>query len=183
MPSGDYHKGKGKGVTWIRKHIGYCSDDCLPWPFAKDPHYGRGIFGLNGKVLWAHRYMCELVHGPAPDDRPQAAHSCGNGHLGCCNPRHLSWKTNSENQLDRVSHGRHEGGKGARTYLTPAQISEIRASKGVVTQLKLANKFGVKRGTIEYWQRHDREPKPFSDHPYNLSRRKSFGHQQLKQEG
>jgi DNA-binding transcriptional regulator YiaG len=171
MPSGEHLKGKGPGVLWIKEHMNYQGDDCLTWPYTIDPFYGRGRCSYNGKLYWAHRLMCEFVHGDAPEDRPQAAHSCGNGHLGCCNPRHLSWKTNSENQIERREHGRPEGGKGTRTYLTPDQISEIRTSKGIIPQLKLADKFGVKRGTIEYWQRHNRAPRPFSINPNNIKRR------------
>lgn len=154
------NKGQGPGLKWIRAHIAYQGDDCLPWPYFRDPHYGRGRVGWNGKILWAHRVMCELVHGPAPDDKPQAAHSCGNGHLGCCNPHHLSWKDNSENQRDRRAHGAPEGAIGPRTRLNPDQVATIREMKGKVPQVVLAKLVGVKRGTIEYWQRHDRPPIP-----------------------
>ena len=173
MPSGDHLKGKGPGTLWIKAHLAYEGDDCLPWPYTLDPFYGRGRCSYNGKLYWAHRLMCELAHGQAPEDRPQAAHSCGNGHLGCCNPRHLSWKSNSENQIDRRAHGRPEGGKGTRTHLTPEQVATIRASKGIVPQTKLAEQFGVKRGTIEYWQRHDRPPHQFSENQSAIARRKS----------
>ena len=135
-------RGRGKNLAWLKAHVGYDGEDCLIWPFSKDGFYGRGRIGVDGKLYWAHHYMCILVNGPAPLDKPQAAHSCGNGHKGCIHPRHLGWKDNSENQRDRREHGRPEGGKGTRTHLTPAQIAEIRSSKGIVPQLKLADKFG-----------------------------------------
>ena len=153
MPAGDHLKGKGPGVLWIKAHLDYQGDDCLPWPYTLDPFYGRGRCSYNGKLYWAHRLMCEFVHGEAPEDRPQAAHSCGNGHLGCCNPKHLSWKSNSENQRDRRAHGRPEGAIGRRTRLDDDQIRAIQEAKGKVSQIALADQFGVKRGTIEYWHR------------------------------
>lgn len=155
-----HNKGRGLAAKWLGEHIGYRGEKCLIWPFSKDAYYGRGRLGLNGEILWAHRAMCQLVHGPAPSDKHQSAHTCGNGHRGCVNPNHLAWKTNSENQRDRRKHGTHLGSKGSRTPLTRAQIADIRASKGKESQLKTAARLGIKRGTVEYWQSHDREPKP-----------------------
>lgn len=150
-----YNKGKGKGTAWIMANVGYAGDDCLLWPFSRN-NYGYGQMGHEGKQIKAHRLMCELAHGPAPIDRPQAAHSCGNGHLGCCNPKHLSWKDNSANQHDRRAHGSPEGAIGRKTRLTQDQIRRIWDSPGRETQLALAAEFGVKRGTIEYWLRNNR---------------------------
>lgn len=145
---------------WIVEHKDYQGDDCLKWPFFIDPSWGRGKCGYKAKVWWAHNLMCTVAHGPAPADRPQAMHSCGNGHLGCVNPRHLSWGTNSENAYDRRRHGRPEGSKGGRTDLTPEQVAEIQT--GRKTQLALAAKFGVSRSCIQYWQGMDRGPRPWS---------------------
>lgn len=77
--------------NWLEDHKDYPHDYCLIWPFAREGRVGRGMLGHNGKSAWAHRLMCEMVRGPAPIDKPQAAHSCGNGDQGCVNPRHLSW--------------------------------------------------------------------------------------------
>jgi len=153
MPKGDGNRNKGKGMTWLRGNVNYQGDDCLIWPFSRDPHYGRGQVGYKGARHWAHRVMCELAHGPAPADKPQAAHNCGKGHTGCCNPRHLEWKDNSENQIDRRIHGTIEGGIGRRARLPADQIQAIQDAKGKVPQLTLAAQYGVKRGTIEYWHR------------------------------
>lgn len=144
--------GKGRGLKWLQEHVSHDGDECLIWPFGKN-HQGYGQLGYCGKVRKAHHIMCLLAHGPAPADRPQAAHSCGNGSGGCVHPRHLSWKNNSENQRDRRAHGSPEGAIGRRTRLTPMQISEIQEAKGKIPQLTLAAQFGVKRGTIEYWHR------------------------------
>lgn len=146
------NKGKGKCAAWVFDHIGYQGDDCLMWPYGRTTH-GYGQLGYMGEMYAAHRFMCELAHGKAPADKPQAAHSCGNGHLGCCNPKHLSWKSNSENQRDRRAHGTQKGGIGTRTRLTQDQIERIWRSPGKETQFGLAAELGVKRGTIEYWLR------------------------------
>lgn len=186
MPKGAYNKGKGKAVQWLRDHVNYDGPECLTWPFFLDPDHGRGKLGVEGKIYWAHHYMCILVNGPAPSDKPQAAHSCGNGNHGCVDPRHLSWSDNAGNQRERRIHGRPEGARGTRTHLTPAQVSEIRMAKGKIPQFTLARLLGVKRGTIEYWQRTTHDPLPTSTNPYNIARRKhrreSFVSQQLKQE-
>lgn len=66
----------------------------------------------------------------------------------------------SKNQRDRRKHGTHLGGIGTRTRLTPEQIEEIRSLNGILSKVKIAEKFGVKRGCVEYWHRHDRDPLP-----------------------
>lgn len=152
MPSGGANRGKGRGLRWLKANVNYQGDDCLIWPFCRN-NYGYGQLGINGKVHKASRVMCQLVHGTAPQDRPQAAHSCGNGHLGCCHPWHLSWKDNSANQKDRRAHGSLEGAIGRRTRLTTGQIELIQSTVGIITQERLAAQLGVKRGTIEYWRR------------------------------
>lgn len=169
---GGPNKGNGKAYRWLKDHVNHDGDGCLIWPFFRDPHYGRGRLGVEGEHLWAHRVMCELVHGPAPADKPLAAHSCGNGHLGCVHPKHLDWKDNSQNQIERRLHGRPEGAIGTRTRLRPEQIEAIREMKGKVPQLTMAKLMGVKRGTIEYWQRTTHDPLPPSTRPMAIWRRR-----------
>lgn len=150
-----HNKGKGRAVAWLQQYATYPGDDCLIFPFCRSRQKGYGSFSHDGTIYYAHRFMCELVKGPAPEDRPQAAHSCGNGHRGCVTPRHLSWKTNSENQLDRRRHGT-DSPRVMRRQLTPNEVAQIRALKGQKTQAEIALQFGVARGCIEYWHRHDR---------------------------
>lgn len=152
-------KGKGKGIVWLREHAAYEGDDCLIWPFFRLQPGGYGSFGFNGRLYYAHRMMCEMVHGAPPTPEHHAAHSCGRGHDGCVNPNHLSWKTASENLLDKRGHGtvivNSHGNMGG---LTPEQVAEIRRLKGQMSQTKIAERFGVKRGCIQYWHRNEREP-------------------------
>lgn len=151
--------GDGAAYLWLVAHQNYQGNECLMWPFSRAT-LGYGRFGYCGKMYSAHRFMCELVNGPPPAGRWQAAHSCGKGHEGCVHPEHLSWKNNRQNQLDRRKHGTTYGAKGNRTRFTPAQIAEIRSLKGIEPFLRTAERFGVKRGCIEYWQRTTHAPKP-----------------------
>lgn len=150
-------RGKGEGIAFLRSLLGHTGDECVPWPFCKN-HKGYGMLGHNGRMWKANRLMCMLAHGDPPTPKHQAAHTCGHGHLSCVNPRHLEWKTNYENQMDRVAHGTMPKVGKHRRRLTPEQIEEVRALKGKVAQYDLAKRFGVKPGCIEYWQSHSKPP-------------------------
>lgn len=146
------NKGKGKGIQFLRDHAADEDGPCLIWPFARDSLNGDGFVAYMGRSRKAHRVMCDLVNGPPPTPLHQAAHSCGNRHLGCVHPKHLSWKTNSENQLDRRRHG--TAGKGpkgnARHRLTADQVAEIRSGAVKRTQKEWADLFGVSFQTIGF---------------------------------
>ncbi len=141
-------KGNGKTVQWLRDRANYSGDDCLIWPFNRISD-GYGALGYLGDQVYAHRFMCELIHGAPPTPKHRAAHSCGRGQDGCVNPKHLSWKTNSENQLDRRAHGTAQhswwGNKGK---LSPADVIEIRRIGRSKTQAELAAMFNCTRPTI-----------------------------------
>lgn len=148
---------KYEARDWLLAHASYAGDDCLIWPFFRDPYYGRGRIGSfdgNQSVQWAHRVMCEIVHGPPPTPPHQAAHECGKGHEGCVNPRHLSWKTQSGNAMDRLRHGHMMGNRGGnRTRFSADQIEELRADLAAgKTTVSLAAKFGVARSVITFWK-------------------------------
>lgn len=143
-----YNKGKGRGYLWVVANVSYDGDDCLPFPYNRLED-GYGTFGHLGKMHRAHVMMCDLAHGPAPTDTHEAAHNCGNGHLGCCNPRHLEWKTRSANQADRYRGGQRICKLGKpRVKLTLEQVEEIRRLRGQETQQSLADRFGVSRPNI-----------------------------------
>lgn len=141
--------GSGRGIKWIRDHLNYQGDDCLIWPMSSKSGYG--LFGWNGKTYGAHRLMCELVHGPKPTPKHQAAHECGNNL--CVNPKHLSWKTPTENQLDRRRHGTTSTGPHGK--LTYKKVREIRALRGIKTYNELAAEYGVHPSNITHIMRGD----------------------------
>lgn len=142
------HTAGGEPSKWIREHATYASDDCLPWPFFRDSGVGRGRITVRHiGAFWSHRVMCEYVNGPPPTPKHQAAHECGNGHLACMNPLHLRWKTASENALDRAKHGTNRK-RARRRKLTIEQVEQIKALKGIRTQMDLAAEYGVSDNAI-----------------------------------
>lgn len=143
------NKGKGQGFAWVMATIAYQGDECQLWPLSTDRD-GYGRFGHMGEFYFAHTYVCEAVNGPKPTPKHQAAHSCGRGHDGCCTPRHLSWKTNAENQLDRKKHGTATTNRfGNRTRRTPEQTEEIRRALNGSYVTAVAKRFGISRRTVE----------------------------------
>lgn len=108
---------KAKTLVFIEELIAGSSDECIPWPFCRS-QLGRGLMTVNGKMWIAHRYICREVHGEPPENAV-AAHECGNGHLGCVNPRHISWKSHKENFEDSVRH--------KTAYQGPRKLTEDQA--------------------------------------------------------
>lgn len=130
---------------WLVDHAEYQSDECLIWPFA----IGKGGYGnlaYKGKYYNAHRLMCEIAHGPAPDGM-EAAHSCHNP--TCVSPRHLRWKTRSENSFEKADNGtQHRGEATPNACLTAEIVREIRQEWPLKTCDELAEKYGCKRNTV-----------------------------------
>lgn len=143
MARGDHNRGKGKAIAWLVAHAGHKESECLAWPFSRNWN-GYGLLGANGDLAYAHRIMCKLKHGPAPSPKHVAAHSCNNGHKGCVNPQHISWKTPGQNLLDRRAAGtltkKRWNKKGT---LTDEQIAKIVSLKGKLNQREIAAMFGI----------------------------------------
>jgi hypothetical protein len=138
-------------VDWLVAHIGYDGDDCLIWPFSRDKRDGYGRVHRIGKgvVTTASNYMCELAHGPSPEGRDQCAHSCGKGHDGCVNPKHLRWATTAENQADRLIHGTdNRGPKQGRSRLAIKDVREIRKLASEMSQYAIAKQYAVHQSHI-----------------------------------
>ena len=139
---------KGEPLRWLESHVDFAGDDCLPWPFAKHPERGEATI-QDRRTRQAARLMCILAHGAPPASDSQAAHECGKGHLGCVNPRHLSWKSPKENCWDKVRHGTQlRGSLVPQAKLTEVQVRAIRAASGELRQFELAEAFGVHVQTI-----------------------------------
>lgn len=156
--------GNSKLMRWISEHIGYQGDGCLIWPFSRTRD-GYGFLGRAGKAHKVHRYICQWVHGAPPTPKHQAAHSCNNGHNGCVNPRHVRWKTPSENHKEATPHPRYK--------LNETQVAEIRKLKGAELVQVTAGRYGVTEATIRKiqngtnWPTGKRSPGGFADpgHP------------------
>lgn len=152
-----YNKGKGRGLEWLKENVAYSGEDCLIWPLSRT-YQGYGQLGYFGKVKKAHHVMCMLVNGPRPSKRHEAAHSCGNGHNGCCHPKHVSWKTPAENRADTIKHGTYA--KKVARKLTIDQVEEIKASE--VSCFDLAKQYDVSISAIFKIKRGETWAKPRS---------------------
>lgn len=71
------------------------SGDCWLWT-AKCNNRGYGMFGLNGRMVTAHRVAHELWVGPIPEGL-EIDHLCAV--RSCVNPAHLEAVTHRENLL------------------------------------------------------------------------------------
>lgn len=121
-------------------------DECLAWPYAMSP---RPVCAIKGVPFNVCRYVCEKVHGPAPEPWHQAAHSCGKGHEGCVSPHHLSWKTPKENEKDKMLHGtRLLGERSPVAVVSDADVIKIRAIGRTLPQRVIAEMFGTERSNV-----------------------------------
>lgn len=142
----NWNKGKSASRQWLLARLDYDSDECLIWPFST-ARGGYGHFVYLGKGYYAHRFMCEMKHGPAPSDTHEAAHGCGKSN--CANPRHISWKTRTENKMDCRLHGTHVKHRtGNVGKVTREQAAEIRALKESMTLKELSERFGLSQSGI-----------------------------------
>lgn len=141
-------RGFGVKLQWIFDNAKHQGDDCLVWPFPHSAN-GRGGVKVNGAHVTAPKAMCIVAHGAPPTSLHQAAHSCGNGHLGCLNPRHLRWATVKENAEDRIEHGTQiMGEKHHQAILTEADVLAIRRQASSHKRQVLADMYGVSYETI-----------------------------------
>jgi hypothetical protein len=153
----------GAPLTFIYDNLYVSNDACLIWPFGRFTN-GYGSIRFRGRATFAHRVMCILAHGESTPEHDDASHSCGNGHLGCINPRHLSWKSRSENLGDRLRHGTlPHGERHPSAKLTAAQVYEVKDiyARGGISHRALGRQYGVGPTAIgkimrgEHWSRSD----------------------------
>ena len=81
------------------------TDDCWLWQGGLDNN-GYGLFQLDGKQWRAHRYS-QHIHNGLDNALPVVMHTCDNPR--CVNPNHLVNGTTEQNNLDKISKGRHKG--------------------------------------------------------------------------
>lgn len=141
---------RGEPMRFVMgRALPYEGDDCLCWPYSRN-NQGYPEIRIEGKTRLASRYICALAHGDPPTEKHHAAHSCGNGHLGCVNPSHLRWATVSENLMDRVSHGTsNRGSQHPLAKLTEEQVREIIGLRGKLYRREIAAAFGISARTVE----------------------------------
>lgn len=147
---------------YVEAVLPYDGNECLIWPYHRMKN-GYAILNVQGVPKLTHRLVCAHVHGDAPTSEHQAAHSCGNGHLGCVTKRHMSWKTRVENAADQIVHGtRITGSKNHNAKLTQEQADEIREMAKTFSNRKVAKMMGISFTTVNAIVSNKRWVKPQS---------------------
>ena len=122
MPTGIYKRKSVEERFW--KYVNKNTENgCWQWIGAINTN-GYCQFGINGKLILAHRYSYELNKGPIPEGMC-ILHSCDNRR--CCNPNHLSIGTQAENIKDKVNKNRQAiGSMNGTSKLTEDQVLLIK---------------------------------------------------------
>lgn len=135
---------KGEPMAFYRNTVlRLDTDECIIWPYGKT---GKGYAAMNvdGRQKDVHRVACEDANGPPPTPEHEAAHTCGKGHMGCVNPKHLRWASRKENMADQYLHGtRMKGVSSGTAKLTEQDVRVIRDLKGRVPNSRIARTYGV----------------------------------------
>lgn len=136
----------GSVQRWMREHLARAEwgNDCIEWPFCKT-RAGYGQFTKDKRRTTAHRYV--LIHTSGENRTAlQAAHTCGNP--SCVNPNHLVWKTQAENEKDKLQHGTLLLGEDhGSAKLTNEQALAI--FNDPRPQKVLAKEYGLSKGAIQ----------------------------------
>lgn len=127
---------------------------CVEWCGATNAAgYGRVVRTVNGREteFLAHRLSYALFVGPTPDDL-DVCHGCDNP--PCVNPCHLFLGTHTDNMRDAIAKGRFvfpvppRGEQNGHAKLTEAEVREILALRGVLSQRAIAARFRVSRRLV-----------------------------------
>lgn len=110
--------------------------------------YGYLRFNRYAAGRWSqhslHVVVCETFHGPRPPGKWAAHHD---GNKLDCSAGNVAWKTKTENEADKVTHGtRAECERHGMHKLTAADVRAIRASSESSTVL--ATRYPVSAGAI-----------------------------------
>lgn len=125
-------------------------DACWTWTGAVLP-FGHGYFAWRRhgpkRNVYAHRVMWILAHGEIPAGL-DVLHRCDVP--ACVNPAHLFIGTRADNNRDMREKRRHRfGSRHWNARLTEADAGEVkRLLRSGHTQLDIARRFGVSRGTV-----------------------------------
>lgn len=140
---------RGDAKQFILDNADHDGDECLIWPYGRSAKHGyaeirKEHFGTG----LAHRAMCFVAHGQPPSPLHEAAHSCGKGHDACINPKHLSWKTPTENNRDKQGHGTQPWGERMWHMAKLTREQAVRIKYGTENVDELAKEMRVTKTTI-----------------------------------
>ena len=113
---------RGELRRYIKSVVaGELPDDCVVWPYGK---YTSGYGSIGG--TYAHRVAYELHNETTIPRGAEVRHTCGKGHLGCFNPKHLIIGSHADNMRDAVDHGTmRRGVEHPQSKLTESDVLEI----------------------------------------------------------
>lgn len=153
------------------------SNECIAYPFYRNSSgYGWMLYGSSNKG--SHVVVAILAHGPKPSPKHEACHTCGNGHEGCVNPKHIYWGLRSDNVRDAYAHGTAFGGKhsphGQHAYAAKYDDDTISGIRTALltgeTMTSISKRTGVSQSHISRIKRGARplpshaEPRQDHDH-------------------
>lgn len=107
-------------------------DDCWLWTGGCVPKgYGtiKKQVPEGWRTTYVHREILILTQGEPPTSTSQALHSCDTP--ACCNPKHLSWGTESQNRREARDRLNNQGNQ----KLTLDQVNAIRSDARSATEL------------------------------------------------
>ena len=136
-------------------------DACWPWLGCVNPQTGYGQHSIpkavqvewgGQRTVTAAVISCSLIHGPRPTGM-HVLHSCDN--RPCCNPAHLRWGTQTENNREAwVRGGQQSGERHHQARLTDVQVAEVVArAKAGERVTDLAAEYGTDQSTLWAWMR------------------------------
>ena len=146
-------KSRPRGMTkerlalWALRQSVPDSSGCHLW---RGQHNGLGYGQLTvaRKNILIHRLVYSLCNGPIGTGMV-IRHTCDTP--ACISPSHLIIGTHTDNARDRVERGQQAvGSRHGMSKLSPEDVREIRklVTDGDITQLEIANRYGVSRATI-----------------------------------
>lgn len=109
--------------------------------------YRRLSLRHNGEVKHAlvNRLVTEAFYGPAPSPLHTDTRHLNN--IRDDNrPENLDWGTSAQNSADTIAAGRNFGANHPRAKLSPADVEEIKAAAGTMTEI--GARFGVCHATV-----------------------------------
>lgn len=167
----------GAALRFMEAAVASVTDECIQFPFYRNSN-GYGWMRYRGANKGSHVVAAIMAHGEKPTPKHEACHTCGNGHNGCVNPRHIYWGLRSDNVRDAYKHGTAFGRKhspfGQSAYASKypdALILEIRAALAAgETTASISRRTGVSQSHVSRIK-HGARPRPLPSEP-----RQDHGH-------